>query len=84
MSRLFLILLVISVIILKTDASHADDGGLDKRSRLLSRAAVDNAYSGFSRKLRTAIKRSRRDGMDDPAVFPTPAPGRSLDSQQNM
>nr|UMA83939.1 conotoxin precursor Ggeo01 [Conus judaeus]DAZ86586.1 TPA_inf: conotoxin precursor Ggeo01 [Conus judaeus] len=82
MPRLFLILLAISVITLKADASQADDGGPDNWSRLLSRAAGDNAYSGFSRKLQAAIK--RRDAMDDPVIFPTEPPGRSINSQQNM
>nr|BAO65653.1 G120_VD_New_Superfamily-1_precursor_conopeptide [Conus geographus] len=73
MSRLFLILLVIAVITLKADASQADDGGSDKRSTLVSRAAGDNAYSAFSGKRRAAIKHSRR-GMHDPAGDPTEAP----------
>nr|UMA82950.1 conotoxin precursor Ggeo01 [Conus ebraeus] len=83
MPRLFLILLAISVITLKADASQADDGGPDNWSRLLSRAAGDNAYSGFSRKLlQAAIK--RRDAVDDPAALPTESPGRSINSQQNL
>nr|UMA82628.1 conotoxin precursor Ggeo01 [Conus ebraeus] len=54
MSRLFLILLAISVITVWVDAFQADDSGLDKKSRPLSRAARDRANSNFFGKLQAA------------------------------
>nr|UMA82630.1 conotoxin precursor Ggeo01 [Conus ebraeus] len=61
MSRLFLILLAISVITVWVDAFQADDSGLDKKSRPLSRAARDRANSNFFGKLQAAeLDRHRR------------------------
>nr|UMA83298.1 conotoxin precursor Ggeo01 [Conus judaeus]UMA83937.1 conotoxin precursor Ggeo01 [Conus judaeus]DAZ86940.1 TPA_inf: conotoxin precursor Ggeo01 [Conus judaeus] len=44
MSRLFLILLVIFVITLGTDASQADDGGTEKRSWPMSDADLKGTF----------------------------------------
>nr|UMA83600.1 conotoxin precursor Ggeo01 [Conus judaeus] len=60
MSRLFLVLLVISVITLQTDSSQGTDGSTDVGSRPLSGAVTVNGYQG---KLR--VRAFRRDGMDD-------------------
>nr|UMA83294.1 conotoxin precursor Ggeo01 [Conus judaeus]UMA83602.1 conotoxin precursor Ggeo01 [Conus judaeus]DAZ86580.1 TPA_inf: conotoxin precursor Ggeo01 [Conus judaeus] len=60
MSRLFLVLLVISVITLQTDSSQGTDGSTDVGSRPMSRAATIHGVQG---KLR--VRAFRRDGVDD-------------------
>nr|DAZ86312.1 TPA_inf: conotoxin precursor Ggeo01 [Conus ebraeus] len=66
MSRLFLILLVISVITMCTNTSQDGNVGIDKRSGQLSRAIEDNANTGFSwkRLAITKFRRSRRSLSD--------------------
>nr|UMA82629.1 conotoxin precursor Ggeo01 [Conus ebraeus] len=71
MSRLFLILLAISVITVWVDAFQADDSGLDKKSRPLSRAARDRANSNFFGKLQAAeLDRHRRILTETPFNSP--------------
>nr|DAZ86581.1 TPA_inf: conotoxin precursor Ggeo01 [Conus judaeus]DAZ86938.1 TPA_inf: conotoxin precursor Ggeo01 [Conus judaeus] len=60
MSRLFLVLLVISVITLQTDSSQGTDGSTDVGSRPMSRAVTGHGVQG---KLR--VRASRRHVVDE-------------------
>nr|BAO65652.1 G119_VD_New_Superfamily-1_precursor_conopeptide [Conus geographus] len=61
MSRLFLVLLVISVLTLHTDSTQGHDGGTDMSSRPMARAARDHASLARFHKFR-AHARSQRIG----------------------
>nr|UMA82631.1 conotoxin precursor Ggeo01 [Conus ebraeus] len=63
MSRLFLVLLAISVLTLHTDSIQDHDGGADKSSGPVARAARDKVSPALFRKFRArANVRSRRIG----------------------
>nr|UMA83938.1 conotoxin precursor Ggeo01 [Conus judaeus] len=69
MSRLFLVLLVISVITVWTTAFRDGDGGTDKRSGQLSHAIEDGANDGSSWKHRDTTKFRRfRRGLSDHTI----------------
>nr|DAZ85935.1 TPA_inf: conotoxin precursor Ggeo01 [Conus ebraeus]DAZ86090.1 TPA_inf: conotoxin precursor Ggeo01 [Conus ebraeus] len=62
MSRLFLVLLAICVLALHTDSTQGHDGGTDKSSRPMARAAVDHTSPALFRKFRAHANVRRRIG----------------------